>query len=250
MKRRDLLKNTGLFGISALLAPALSAKGLSVKTPNEKLKIIVSGGHPDDPETGCGGTIKLLTNAGHQVINYYLTVGQGGIEGLSAQKAAEIRKKEAVEACRILGAQRVFGSQLDGAAEVNKARYDEILQFLEEQKPDVVFTQWPIDTHPDHRACSLLFYNAWLRSSSGFDLYYYEVMTGRQTQNFTPTVFVDISSVIESKRKACFAHKSQKVKEWYDNIHGVMEKFRGGQCYARYGEAFARQQPFGSNLFS
>ncbi len=32
--------------------------------PNKKLKVVVFGGHPDDPESGAGGLIATLTRAG------------------------------------------------------------------------------------------------------------------------------------------------------------------------------------------
>src|ERR1700678_4280654 len=37
----------------------------------QKLKVVVFGGHPDDPESGAGGLIKILTGLGHEVIVAY-----------------------------------------------------------------------------------------------------------------------------------------------------------------------------------
>ena len=34
----------------------------------KRKKILVIGAHPDDPETAAGGTICLLTDAGHEVV--------------------------------------------------------------------------------------------------------------------------------------------------------------------------------------
>ncbi len=240
MNRREMIKNTGLLGLSSLLS---ASRTYADSDEKEKLKIIVAGAHPDDPEIGCGGTIKLLTDAGHKVTVYYLTKGQIGIDGLTSEQTSEIRKKEAREACKILGAKPVFGKQFDGATEITKVRFAEILDFVENEKPDIVFTHWPIDTHPDHRACSNLFYNAWLNVSKGFDLYYFEVSTGNETQMFNPTNYIDITSVIKDKHNACFSHKSQKIKEYFNENLGVIEKFRGLSLYSKYGEAFVQQLP-------
>ena len=248
MKRREMIKSTGVIGLGTLLTSSI-VKGKSSKDEKKKkLKVIVAGAHPDDPELGCGGTIKLLTNAGHEVIVYYLTMGQIGIEGMTSKQTSEIRKKEALAACKILGANTVFGKQFDGATEVNKDRFTEVLEFVEKEKPDILFTHWPIDTHPDHRACSNIFYNTWLRSSKPFELYYFEVSTGNETQMFNPTVFIEINSVIEDKHKACYAHKSQKVKQWYAENHGVIEKFRGLNLYSKLAEAFIHQLPHDSDI--
>ncbi len=244
MNRREMILKSGITGLAVLSGLSDLRAEAKIKEEND-LKIIAAGAHPDDPETGCGGTIKLLTDAGHEVICYYLTTGQAGIKGVSHTETEKIRKAEAQEACSILGAQAVFGKQIDGATEINKKRFTEILDFIESRQPDMVFTHWPIDTHADHRVCSNLFYNAFLRSSKSFDLFYYEVMTGHQTQNFNPETFVDIASVANIKHQACFVHKSQKIKEEYAKYHGLMEKFRGAECYSQYGEAFIRQRPYG-----
>ena len=80
---------------------------------------------------------------------------------------------------------------------------------LESEMPDVVFTQWPIDNHRDHRATSTLVYDAWLRSAKPFALYYYEVSDGEDTLLFHPTDYVDITETENRKRAACYAHASQ-----------------------------------------
>ena len=71
--------------------------------PAGKLKLVVAGGHPDDPESGCGGTMARFAEAGGDVVALYLTRGEAGIPGKSAQEAARIRTREAEEACKILG---------------------------------------------------------------------------------------------------------------------------------------------------
>ena len=200
--------------------------------------MIVFGAHPDDPETGCGGTMIRWADAGHEVVAAYLTKGEAGIEGKSYEDAALIRTKEAEKACRIMNARPVFLSQIDGACEINEKRYDEVYAFLKLEEPDIVLTHWPIDTHRDHRICSILVYDAWLRLGKKSSLYYYEVMSGQQSQKFNPTDYVDISSTVKRKHEACFIHKSQLIKEMYDGSHGPMEIFRGFEGGCQFAEAF------------
>lgn len=207
-------------------------------------KVLVIGAHPDDPETGCGGTIAVLKQKGYDVVCVYLTRGERGIPGKTLEEAAAIRTKEAEEATKILGVRHIFLTQIDGATEINPQRYDEMLSVIQSEKPDIVFTHWPIDGHRDHRICSVLTFDSWRRSGYAFDLYYYEVMAGTQTQNFTPTIYVDISAVRDLKWKSCYAHKSQLIdqgsdimKEW----HGPMETFRGLQSKTTAAEAFVKQ---------
>src|SRR6266516_4182263 len=116
MKR---ITRRGMIGSSA--AAAASVLGLPLASLAEDqpakgaLKAIVVGGHPDDPESGCGGTMARLADLGHDVVAIYLTRGEAGIRGKAADEAAQIRSAEATEACRILKVRPIFAGQIDGA---------------------------------------------------------------------------------------------------------------------------------------
>src|SRR5258708_3193781 len=81
--------------------------------PTRLLKVVCVGAHPDDPESGCGGTLARYTAAGHQVTAIYLTRGEAGIPGKSHDEAAAIRSGEAEAACKVLGAKPIFAGQVD-----------------------------------------------------------------------------------------------------------------------------------------
>src|SRR5207237_3745122 len=114
------------------------------------------GAHPDDPESGCGGTLAHYAERGHHVTIVYLTRGERGINGKSLQEAASIRTAESETACRVLGAKPLFAGQIDGETEVNAASAAAFARLLAEQQPDVIFCHWPIDTHADHQVAALL----------------------------------------------------------------------------------------------
>ena len=242
LSRRDLLKVSGVSAVAVALGlvtfPA-GAQEFSGK-PKNQIKVVVAGGHPDDPETGCGGTMILLAEEGYEVVSAYLTRGEAGIPGKSYEEAAQIRTKEALDACKIMKARAVFLNQIDGSSEITANRYEEMYEFLKAEKPDVVITHWPVDGHRDHRICSILVYDAWIKLNKIFGLYYFEVESGTQSQNFTPTNFVDISRVIEKKHEACFCHVSQNMERVYQEYHESMEIFRGMQANCKYAEAFIK----------
>src|SRR5690242_18231481 len=62
-----------------------------------------------------------------------------------------------------LGATPMFAGQCNGDAIVDNAHYAKFAELLARLKLDVVFTEWPIDNHPDHRAISNLTLEAWNR---------------------------------------------------------------------------------------
>lgn len=241
LSRREALKVLGLSAFAPVPFSSESQAGTETSSEDRSLKILVAGAHPDDPETGCGGTIARYTNAGHEVINLYLTKGEAGISGKTQEEAARIRTAEANDACKILNTRSLFAGQIDGDTEVTGRAYQQMREMVREEQPDLLFTQWPVDSHRDHRAVSLLIYDAWLALGKAIPLYYYEVMSGIQTQSFNPTDYVDITSVESTKREACFAHKSQNPSELYP-IHERMSRFRGMEYGCDHAEAFVRHE--------
>jgi LmbE family N-acetylglucosaminyl deacetylase len=240
MTRRDVLSGSGIAAAASVGLPLVGfSEAAEEALPRRKLKIIVVGAHPDDPESGCGGTMARYADAGHEVVSLYLTRGEAGIRGKSHEEAARIRTAEAERACQILKVRPKFAGQIDGATEVNRRRYDEFRKLIEEEKPDIVFAHWPIDDHRDHQAASLLTYDAWERGGRKFALYYFEVEAGIQTQHFWPTDYVDITNTEARKRAACMAHTSQHPEGFYA-LHDAMNRLRGMECRKRYAEAFVR----------
>jgi N-acetylglucosamine malate deacetylase 1 len=240
-RRKMLTSSSWIAGSVAAGVPFLTQPGLGENAEDSrKKKIVVVGAHPDDPESGCGGTIARYSNLGHEVVILYLTRGEAGIAGKSAHEAAEIRTAEAQKACSLLKARAVFAGQIDGSTELNAARYDSFRQLLEAEQPEVLFTHWPVDSHRDHRAASLLAYDAWLKAGKRMGLFYYEVETGTQTQNFHPTHYVDISGTEARKRAACLAHASQLPESSFYPLHEKMGQFRGIESGCRVAEAFVQ----------
>ena len=235
--RRRFIKHT-VAGVGLLSLPAL-LQAQSGRNAVAK-KIVCIGAHPDDPETGCGGTLARLARAGHKVTIIYLTEGEAGITGASPAEAARIRTQEAITACRLLGAKPVFAGQTDGATEVNNEWLKKMRELIVSESPDIVFTHWPIDYHSDHQVASILTIQAWMKAARKFVLYFYEVQTGLQTALFHPTDYVDITGTVEQKWKAVYCHKSQDPAEIEASGHRTMENFRGLELGVKAAEAFVR----------
>ena len=236
MKRTKII----LLGLCCLLLLPVSMQAGEKWLQGYK-KVLVIGAHPDDPESMCAGTMLKLKAMGAEVVAVYLTSGEAGIVGKTHEQARTIRQAEACKACEVLGVRAVFLTQTDGNAEVNKERYAEMKALIEAEQPDMVITHWPIDSHRDHRVCSILVYDAWRMTGRGFDLYYSEVMTGMQTQNFTPTLWVDITDYRDKKIEAYLCHESQELEGAVKEYHDTMERMRGMECQAKYAEAFVQQ---------
>jgi LmbE family N-acetylglucosaminyl deacetylase len=237
MNRRQMLQGTGLMAA----ASAASVVGQD-RSPSRKSKVVVTGGHPGDPEYGCGGTIARLSALGHDVVLLYLNDG-------AWETSAAVRITEAKKACEILKARPAYAGQTNGHAIVDNEHYEAFQKILEAENPDAVFTHWMIDNHADHRAIANLTYESWKQMKRRFALYYYEVSDGEDTNPFpAPTHYVDISGVVETKKAACYAHASQSPDSYYA-LQDTVAAFRGYQAGVKRAEAYVLQLGSPSDIF-
>jgi LmbE family N-acetylglucosaminyl deacetylase len=237
--RREMIASSSKLAIG-LASGVPAGQAVAATEPSEKasigkLRFMVCGGHPGDPEYGCGGTIARLTSYGHDVSLLYLNQGDW------PPIPAEVRLAEAQKACEILKSRRLYAGQLNSRAIVDASHYDIYRKILEQERPDAVLTHWPLDNHRDHRACSTLTYDAWLQMGKSYSLYYYEVSNGEDTQQFLPAYYVDFSAFEPLKRAACYAHASQSPDRFYA-LQDSVAAFRGVESGYKRAEAFLLQR--------
>lgn len=237
MKGDDLTRRSFVTQSALAAATTLPLASTPTESAAASLRIVCVGAHPDDPESGCGGTLARYSALGHAVTIVYLTRGERGIEGKSLDEAARIRTAECETACRIIGARPAFFGQIDGATEVTRAQVEAMQRLLAAQTPDVLFTHWPVDTHMDHQVASMLTIRAWMNLRTP-RLYFFEVNSGSQTEGFLPNTYVDVSPVLEQKKRALFAHISQDGQGIWREHHEVMAQWRGREVGVAAAEAF------------
>lgn len=238
LTRRSVLAQTGTLLVSPL------GRGADSDPPAHSPKrVLVTGGHPGDPEAACGGIIARYAQLGCAVTCLYLTRGQAGIQGKSHEQAGAIRTAEAEAACKILKAAPIFADQMDGATEVSADRYEKFSKLVSDANPDVIFTHWPVDHHRDHRACAVLTLDAWIALPRKVPLYFYEVDLGSDTQSFHPSHYVDVTAQEPLKRDACMAHASQNPAGFYVKDHVPMLRFRGMEKGCQFAEAYIHHDP-------
>jgi len=195
------------------------------------MRILAIGSHPDDIEFGCGGTLVKYAGQGHEVFLLVMTDGSAGGDKL-------IRRQEQEESAQILCARNLFwGDYPDTAIPLDRALIQRVEQVIREVQPDFIFVHYYDDTHQDHRhlATSTITATRYTRN-----VLFYE---GPTTQNFSPSVFVDVDAVLDDKIATLKAHASQVEKT---NIEGLTildiarssAHFRGIQGRVRNAEGF------------
>lgn len=197
-----------------------------------KLQILAIGAHPDDIEIGCGGALAKFAAKGHAV---YLFIASDG----SAGGDAALRYKEQQDAAAILGVTEVFwGNLIDTEIHIDKTTIMRIENIVQQIQPNMIFVNYPDDTHQDHRhlAADTISATRYVRN-----VLFYETPT---TQNFQPNVFVDIGQTyLDYKLRALRAHASQINRTNIANLSilQVAESsahFRGVQARVPFAEAF------------
>ena len=219
------------------VAPGFGAGAGAEDSPGKvkTLTVVVFGGHPDDPESGAGGLIAALAKQGHRVICAYGTAFRGD-RRFFGRPEGEVRTEEAAAACKALGARPKFFPYAHEKLAADVATLKEVSTWLAEAKPDIVVTHWPLDTHPNHHVVSSLVWQCYKRRG-GWNLYFFEVMTGQQTVGFDPQVYLDIAPVRDVKRRSLAEHRSQGPEAIWQ-AHERMHRRRGAECGVEYAEAY------------
>jgi bacillithiol biosynthesis deacetylase BshB1 len=235
-----------------------------------KLFALAIAAHPDDIELSCSGTIIKLTDKGLPVGILDLTRGELGTRGNE-----KIREKEAKEAAKLMGVNIRENLGLpDGKIQVTMENKIELIKIIRKFQPEIIFSPYWVERHPDHENTSRLVREAWYLS--GLEKFKTKLNGKLQEpyrpkkiffyvqyfyQQFTPNLIIDISEVFERKIKVIECYKSQffnpnvnlKEKETLLSTPDFKEyliaraRFFGEMIGRRYGEPFLTLSPIGLN---
>ena len=198
--------------------------------------LLVVAPHPDDESLGCGGLIALATQAGCKVTVAALTDGEASHPDSRAYppaRLAELRRLELRQAVDRLAGPAVAVETLgapDGRLEACEGEAQAWLAKLGRRVSfQAVFTTWAADPHPDHKAAFRI--AAGLAAVWDADLFAYPVwgLTLADAEDAgpaAPCLRLDISTVLDRKRSAIAAHRSQTTPLIGDDPEG----FRLGEA--------------------
>jgi LmbE family N-acetylglucosaminyl deacetylase len=197
-----------------------------------RLRILVFGAHPDDPEK-VGGTMAKFVAMGHVVRLVSLTNGNAGHFSMGGGPLAQRRYQETQCAGRVIGAEYVVLENDDGKLMPTLENREQVIRQIREFQADIVISPRPNDYHPDHRNTAQLVMDAaymvtvpnivpltpHLTKNPVF-LYMSDRFT--EPSPFAPDVAVAIDDVIEKKIDMYHCHESQ-MYEWLPYNQGVLD---------------------------
>lgn len=190
--------------------------------------------HPDDIEFFMSGTLMRLAAAGYEI--HYLNVANGccGSSQHDAATIARIRREEAMNAAKSIGA--VFHESLGNDLEIfyDRPTLAKLASVMREVAPEILLTHSPSDYMEDHtNTCRLAVTAAFSRGMPNFPVdpprpavsnkvtvYHAQPYSNRDPlrQLVEPEIFVDVTSLQERKVAMLACHVSQKT--WLDESQG------------------------------
>ncbi len=208
-----------------------------------KPKVLILGVHNDDMEYGCGGTAKLLADAGCEVTLGWLTSRYHQSLDGSEQKSDSLTLLGLKEKlCEYVPARDAIRFDEESVAAYTK--------MIARVQPDIAFIMWPRDNHTEHVHCAKAQLEALTRAGSCCrEVYAYEVGPLQSGCFFgMPDITVDISSVMDTVGEVLAHFSGSPVGDealWYEKE--VASALRGHAAYAKvngfsenfpYAEAF------------
>jgi LmbE family N-acetylglucosaminyl deacetylase len=234
--------------------------------------------HPDDAEAWNAGTLKLLKDRGYKIVIATMTGGDLGGCNMSMEETAKVRFKEAENAAAILDAEYFSLGGIDGFLFDTKEMRLKTVSLIRKVKAGVIFTHLPTDYHSDHRTTANIVETAALISSldpvpvkeKPLDttplLYHTSPLTLSDpigSPITPPHFFIDVTSVIETKKKMLGYHISQidlmkhmhKIDDFFGYVlegnrnYGKMAAVEYAEIYWQHiGGGFQKDQQLQNDL--
>ena len=198
---------------------------------------------PDDAAAGPGGTLALPRRQGEPVRVVLATDGiAGDPDGrYDAATYAERRRGESRRGMAHLDVDDFVFWGFPDSCEITDGDLDHVaaraVEQLEQFRPDIVYLPWEGEGNSDHRALYCGALRGLRHAGFGGRVWGYEIWN-----LMVPDLIVDISPVVEDKRRAMLCYESQLA--YVDYMHPIFGMnahrsliFNKG---AGYGEAFRR----------
>lgn len=220
------------------------------------MNVLAIGAHGDDLEMFCGGTLARFTERGDKVFMCVVTDGRGRPKGELAQ-VVEIRRKEAENSARVIGAEPIWMGIPDGGVWFNDETRHQFIEVIRACQPDLIITHPEHDYHPDHKTTSRLVMDAsQIARTANYPSRYaphraivpIAFMEAERGIDFLPEEYVDISPVWDKKLEMLNQHISQLMptETGYDPNFPIPH--RENTPFAHYARALSQFRGLAVNV--
>jgi LmbE family N-acetylglucosaminyl deacetylase len=202
--------------------------------PQQPLRLLILGAHPDDAEYHAGGLAAIYCQQGHTVKMVSVTNGAAGHHVRPPEELARVRRAEAAAAGERIGAIYEVWDHPDGELQPTLEVRRQIIREIRRFAPDLVLTHRTSDYHPDHRAVGQCVQDASFMVTvpkvvpevpalrkDPVVAYLPDLFT--RPSPLAPDVVVDVTGVMDALVAALACHVSQFF-EWLPWLGGVSEQ--------------------------
>lgn len=221
----------------AAIALATLAGHVAGQAPTAPSRTVLAiGAHSGDMEITAGPLLIRQKKKGDRVVILHLTLGEGGNPKVSPTAYGVQKRREALEADMVIGAESIFAPYRDGELPNDDAARRYVADVIRQVKPTHIITHWQKSIHKDHSNTSLVVQDAVLLASlagvvtanpphRGIRGIWY-ADNWEDAEDFQPYIFVDVSEEREQWRSAITK---------FEFVRGGISSFR----YLDYYDALA-----------
>jgi len=224
------------FLLSLAAVSLVSSNALGQSAPQAPRVILAIGAHAGDMELTAGQLLIHQHKRGDRVVILQMTLGEGGNPKMSPAAYGAQKRREALAADSVIGAETIFAPYKDGEVPNDEAVRRYVADVIRQVKPTYVITHWQKSIHKDHSITSAVVQDAVLLASlegvqtahpahRGLRGIYY-ADNWEDGEDFHPYVYVDVSDDMAQWRTAV---------TMYEFVRGGISSFH----YLDYYEALA-----------
>ena len=187
---------------------------------SKRKQILICSAHSDDFVLGAGGTIAKYKKEGIKVHVMVFSYGEQSHPWLKVDEVKKMRKKETLNAAKVLGCSVQFFDLLEFkfAKGIEKQKIiPKMIKYIKNKKPIKVFTHSNEDPHPDHRAVNKITHEVFehLTEKEKPDLFVYSVWNPVEFKTTLPALKIDVTNTFSLKVDALNKFPSQKFHILY-----------------------------------
>ena len=222
--------------------------------------ILAIGAHAGDMELTAGAVLIKHHKLGDRVVILQMTLGEGGNPRLSPSAYGAQKRREALAADSVIGAETIFAPYRDGEIPNDETTRRYVADVIRTVKPTYIITHWSHSIHKDHANTSLIVQDAVLLASlegvvtqhpahRGVRGIYY-ADNWEDGESFSPYIYVGVSDEMAQWRDAVTKYEfvggrisSFKYLDYYEALSMVRGAISGkGRAVAFDIDSFGKRR--------
>ena len=229
-------------------------------TPPPTKTILAIGAHAGDMELTAGALLIKQHKLGDRLVILQMTLGEGGNPRLSPSVYGAQKRREALAADSVIGAETIFAPYRDGEIPNDEPVRRYVADVIRTVKPAYVITHWSHSIHKDHTNTSLIVQDAVLLASvegvvtahSAYrgvrGIYYAD--NWEDAESFSPYIYFGVSDEMAQWREAVTKYEfvggrisSFRYLDYYDALSIVRGAVSGkGRAIAFDIDSFGKRR--------